>query len=66
MQSRDAHLKNLNFLLLKHNMIIHTQEWSMKCSDVGLVMGEVWLPGHHGHSDEWSCKVCGCMGKSSF
>ena len=38
----------------------------MKCSDVGLVMGEVWLPGHHGHSNEWSCKVCGCMGKSSF
>ena len=47
-------------------MIIHSKEWSMKCSDVGLVMGEVWLPGHHDHSDEWSCKVCGCMGKSYF
>ena len=40
-------------------------EWTMKCSDVGLVMGEVWVPGldNPSSTDEWSCKVCGCMGK---
>ena len=40
-------------------------EWTMKCSDVGLVMGEVWVPGlvDPSSTDEWGCKVCGCMGK---
>merc|ERR1719277_1433440 len=42
----------------------HT-EWTMTCSDVGLVMGEVWIPGRNItelHTQEWRCNVCGCMG----
>ena len=33
-------------------------EWTMPCSDVGLVLGEVWTP-EGSLNDE--CAICGCM-----